>query len=71
VKVGDVIQIKEASRQLAVVLEAQGLAERDAPDYIEVDNGHGTAKMTRIPGLAEVPYPTHMEPNQVIEFYSR
>jgi small subunit ribosomal protein S4 len=53
------------------VLEANALAERDVPDYIEVDHGKGTAKMTRIPGLSEVPYPTHMEPNLVIEFYSR
>src|SRR5271165_5084099 len=71
VKVGDLIEIKESSRQLAMVMEAQGLAERDVPDYIEVDNGKGTAKMTRVPGLSEVPYPTHMEPNLVIEFYSR
>jgi small subunit ribosomal protein S4 len=71
VKVGDTVQIKESSRQLAIVIEAQNLAERDTPDYIEIDAGHGIAKMTRIPGLSEVPYPTHMEPNQVIEFYSR
>ncbi len=45
--------------------------ERGVPDYIEVDHAKGTAKMTRIPGLSEVPYPTHMEPNLVIEFYSR
>ena len=63
--------IKESSRQLAIVLEAAALAERDVPDYIEVDHAKGTAKMTRIPGLSEVPYPTHMEPNLVIEFYSR
>ncbi len=71
VKVGDVVEIKEASKQLAVVMEAQGLAERDVPDYIEADHAKGTAKMTRIPSLTEVPYPTHMEPNLVIEFYSR
>jgi small subunit ribosomal protein S4 len=71
VKVGDVVEIKESSRQLAMVLEAAALAERDVPDYIEVDHAKGTAKMTRIPGLTEVPYPTHMEPSLVIEFYSR
>ena len=71
VKVGDLIEIKESSRQLASVLEAAALAERDVPDYLEVDHGKGTAKMTRVPGLSEVPYPTQMEPNQVIEFYSR
>ena len=71
VKVGDLVEIKESSRQMALVLEANALAERDVPDYIEVDHAKGTAKMTRIPSLSEVPYPTHMEPNLVIEFYSR
>ena len=71
VKVGDVVEIKESSRQLAIVIEAAALAERDVPDYMEVDHAKGTAKMTRIPGLSEVPYPTQMEPNLVIEFYSR
>src|SRR5260370_29589266 len=71
VKAGDAVEIKEASRQLALVLEAAGLAERDVPDYIEVDRAKGTAKLNRIPSLSEVPYPTHMEPNLVIEFYSR
>ena len=70
-KVGDVIEVKDASKQLALVLEATGLAERDVPDYVEVDHAKGTAKLTRVPGLSEVPYPTHMEPNLVIEFYSR
>ena len=71
VKVGDLIEIKEASKQLALVMEAAALAERDVPDYLEVDHGKGTAKLTRVPGATEVPYPTHMEPNLVIEFYSR
>ncbi len=71
VKVGDVVEVKEASRQLAIVLEAQGLAERDVPDYVEVDPAKATAKLTRIPHLSEVPYPTRMEPNLVVEFYSR
>jgi small subunit ribosomal protein S4 len=71
VKVGDLIEVKESSKQLATVLEAVGLAERDVPDFIEVDHAKMTAKMTRVPALSEVPYPTHMEPNLVIEFYSR
>ena len=47
------------------------LAERDVPDYIEVDHSKMTARVTRVPGLGEVPYPVQMEPNLVIEFYSR
>ena len=71
VKVGDAIELKDASKQMVVVLEAVQLAERDVPDYFDVDHSKMTAKMTRVPGLTEVPYPVHMEPNLVIEFYSR
>ncbi len=70
-KVGDVIEVKEASRQLTIVLEATQLAERDVPEYIEVDHHKMTAKFSRVPALADVPYPVHMEPNLVVEFYSR
>ena len=71
VKVGDVIEVKEASKQLAFVLEATQLAERDTPDYVEVDHSKLTAKFVRVPALADVPYPVQMEPSLVIEFYSR
>src|SRR5579859_4876372 len=50
-KVGDVIEVKESSRQLPMVLEATGLQERDVPDYIEVDHTKMTAKLARIPHL--------------------
>jgi small subunit ribosomal protein S4 len=71
VKVGDVVEIKEASRQLAIVMEAAQLAERDVPDYIEADHSKGTAKLARIPLINEVPYPVMMEPHLVVEYYSR
>jgi small subunit ribosomal protein S4 len=70
-KAGDVVEVKEKSRQLALVLEASGLAERDVPDYIEVDHAKMTAKLTRIPLLNEVPYAVMMEPHLVVEYYSR
>jgi len=70
-KVGDLIEVKEASRQLVLVLEAVQSPERDVPDYLDVDHGKMTATYARIPALADVPYPVHMEPNQVVEFYSR
>jgi small subunit ribosomal protein S4 len=71
VKVGDVIEVKDASKQLALVLEANQLAERDVPDFIEVDHSKQTAKFTRVPNLSEVPFPVQMEPHLIIEFYSR
>jgi small subunit ribosomal protein S4 len=71
VKPGDVVEVKEASKQLAFVLEASQLAERDVPDYIEVDHSKMSAKYGRVPTLSEVPYAVQMEPNLVVEFYSR
>ncbi len=70
-KVGDVVEVREKSKQLALVLEAIQLPERDVPDYIEVDHDKMTAKYLSVPTLADVPYPVQMEPNLVVEFYSR
>ncbi len=70
VKAGDVVQVRERSRSMALVLEALQLAERDIPDYIEVDPKAMTARFVRTPELAEVPYPVKMEPNLVVEFYA-
>ncbi|HVN00215.1 MAG TPA: 30S ribosomal protein S4 [Caulobacteraceae bacterium] len=70
VKVGDVVQVRERSRNMALVLEALQLSERDCPDYLEVDAKAMTAKYLRMPELAEVPYPVKMEPNLVVEFYA-
>jgi small subunit ribosomal protein S4 len=70
-KVGDVVEVKEASRQLPIVIESTGLAERDVPDYIEADHNKMSAKLARVPALGEVPYPVMMEPHLVVEYYSR
>src|SRR5690554_5758052 len=71
VREGDVVEVRSKSKQLAIVLEAAQSAERDVPDYIEVDHEKMTAKFIRIPAFADVPYAVQMEPNLVIEFYSR
>jgi small subunit ribosomal protein S4 len=70
VNVGDVVELGPKAQEMALVIEAQGLAERDIPEYIVQD---GTAKIifNRVPTLDEVPYPVRMEPNLVVEFYSR
>ncbi len=71
VKEGDVIEVRDRSKQLAVVIEASELAERDVPDYIDVDHSKMKGTFVRVPKFADVPYPVMMEPNLVIEFYSR
>jgi small subunit ribosomal protein S4 len=70
-KVGDVIEVKEKSRQMTMVLEAIKSPERDVPDYIEADHNKMAAKLARVPALSDVPFPVIMEPNLVVEFYSR
>ena len=71
VKEGDVISIRERSRQLAIVLEAVALTERDVPDYLEVDHNKMTATFVRTPALGDIPYAVQMEPNLVVEFYAK
>ena len=71
VKEGDVVEVRDRSKQLAVVIEASELAERDVPDYIDVDHSKMKGTFVRVPKFADVPYPVMMEPNLVIEFYSR
>lgn len=71
VKEGDVIEVKEKSKQLAFVQIASELPERDVPEYIDVDVNARKATFLRTPALEDVPYPVQMEPHLVIEFYSR
>jgi small subunit ribosomal protein S4 len=70
VKVGDVVEVRDRARTMAIVLEALQSAERDTPDYIEVDAKAMTARFQRVPTLADVPYPVQMEPNLVVEYYA-
>ena len=71
VKEGDEIQLKEKSFEIPMVLEAIDSPEREVPDYVEVDYRKMKGTFIRTPKLADVPYPVQMEPNLVIEFYSR
>jgi len=71
VKEGDVIEIAEASRNIPMVIEALSSSEREIAEYMDVDTSIGKGTFVRIPKLEDVPYPVQMEPNLVIEFYSR
>ncbi len=71
VKDNDAIELKEKSKQMALVMESVKSAERDVPDYVEVDHDRMKGRFIRAPKLADVPYPVPMEPNLVVEFYSR
>ena len=70
IKPGQEISLSGKAQEMALVIEAQSLAERDIPDYV-VPEGAAKVTFTRVPTLDEVPYPVKMEPNLVVEFYSR
>ena len=70
-KPGDIIAVRDKAKQMAMVLESAELAERDVPEYIEVDTAKMTATYVRVPATGDVPYPVQMEPHLVVEFYSR
>ena len=70
-KDGDEIEVREKSKQLAVLLDSTQSIERDVPEYMDVDHRAMKGKFNRAPKLTDVPYPVQMEPNLVVEFYSR
>ncbi len=71
IKVGDVIEVRGKGKDMLLVQEALASTERDVPDYIDMDKAKLRGTFTRVPLLADVPYPVKMEPNLVVEFYSR
>ena len=71
VKDTDLVEVREKSKKLTILDGALQSKERDVPEYIQLDDKNKTAKLVRVPKFSEVPYPVIMEPNLVIEYYSR
>ena len=71
VKEDDTIEIRDKSKQLAIIDIALANKERETPEYIQLDEKNKKLKFVRVPKFEEVPYPVVMEPNLVIEYYSR
>ena len=71
VKEGDVVEVRNRSKQIPVLIEATQLAERDVPDYIDADHSKMKATFVRTPALGDVPFAVQMEPNLVIEYYAQ
>ncbi|PCI56834.1 MAG: 30S ribosomal protein S4 [Alphaproteobacteria bacterium] len=71
VKEGDVIEVRENSKKIPMVIASIDSGEREVPEYIESDLKALKATFLRIPSLEDVPYPVQMEPNLIVEFYSR
>jgi small subunit ribosomal protein S4 len=68
---GDTVELRQKAKDMAVVIEATQSSERDVPDYLEIDHERMRGRFIRAPKLADVPFPVTMEPNLVVEFYSR
>jgi len=71
IREGNVVELSAKAKDMALVLEAAKSAERDTPDYLDVDHGKMTAKFLRTPKLSDVPYAAQMQPHLIVEFYSR
>ena len=71
VKEGDSIEVKNKSKELTIIVGSMANKEREIPDYIQMDEKNKIAKLIRVPKFSEVPYPSIMEPNLVVEYYSR
>jgi len=71
VKEQDAIEVRDKSKELTMIIGSLVNKEREIPDYIQLDEKNKKAQLIRVPKFSEVPYPTIMEPNLVIEYYSR
>ena len=71
IKEGDTVEVRGKAKTMPAVMMAVALTERDVPDYITVDHKEMKGTFVRIPAMGDVPYPVQMEPNLVVEFYSR
>ena len=71
VKPEDTVEIKDKSKDMGMIVSSMLSKEREIPDFIQMDEKNKKARLIRIPKFSEVPYPTIMEPNLVIEYYSR
>ena len=68
---GDQVELRPRAKAMALIIEATQSSERDVPDYVEIDHDRMRGRFVRAPKLADVPYPVTMEPNLVVEYYSR
>ena len=71
IKEEDSIEVRDKSKELTIIVGSLTSKERDVPDYIQIDEKNKKAKLIRVPKFSEIPYPAIMEPNLVIEYYSR
>ncbi len=71
VKPGDVVEVRKSSQEIPMVIQATQSPEREIPDYVDVDVKAMKATFLSIPTLEDIPYPVQMEPNLIVEFYSR
>ena len=67
----DTIEVRDKSKEMIMIVGSLVNKEREIPDYIQLDEKNKKVKLVRVPKFSEVPYPTIMEPNLVIEYYSR
>ena len=67
----DTVEVRDKSKELTIIAGSLVSKEREVPDYIQMDEKNKKVKLIRVPKLSEVPYPIIMEPNLVIEYYSR
>lgn len=69
-RVGDVVQVKEVSRQMNKVMAAQeSVKKREVPKWLETDATNFTVTMKDKPSRDEITLP--VEENMIVEYYSR
>ncbi len=69
-KKGDVIQVKDSSRQMNKIMgSVEGVSKRVVPSWLEADHANFKGTVKDIPARDEISVP--VEENMIVEYYSR
>lgn len=67
---GDVIEVRESSRQMNKVMAAiEGVKKREVPAWLEADHGAFKGTIKEMPARENITLP--VEENMIVEYYSR
>lgn len=67
---GDVVEVKESSRQMnKVMASTEAVKRREIPQWLEADLANFKARIKEVPGREMITMP--IEENMIVEYYSR
>lgn len=70
VQIGDVIEIKDNSKDITKIMESIQKLSRPVPEYLAIDPAKMSGQLVRIPMISDIPYPFQPNFGKIVEYYS-